>query len=102
MTDTTTGRRPAAQAAGGSDAVTIWPVVCGTGHRELDPRAYGDDVWSWVRSELHRVAVKLRDRHRTTGVISGMARGFDLELFEVAYAIPGLAVHACSPFPQQA
>jgi hypothetical protein len=30
-----------------------------------------------------------------------MARGFDLELFEAAYATAGLAAHACSPSPQQ-
>jgi len=77
-------------------------MVCGTGHRELNPEIYGEDIWSWVRGELERVAVKLRDQQATTGVISGMARGFDLELFEAVQATAGLAAHACSPFPQQA
>jgi hypothetical protein len=82
--------------------MTAWRMVCGTGHRELDPQVYGEDIWRWVSGELQRITFKLRDEHRTTGVISGMARGFDLELFDVAGATPGLAVHACVPFPQQA
>ncbi len=82
--------------------MTTWRMVCGTGHRELNPEIYGEDIWSWVRGELERVAVKLRDQQATTGVISGMARGFDLELFEAVQATAGLAAHACSPFPQQA
>jgi uncharacterized phage-like protein YoqJ len=84
-----------------------WRQVCGTGHRELDGRRYNDparwedDIWTWVRAELRRVLIKCRDLYGTQGVISGMALGLDLELFEAAEQVEGLAVHACVPFNQQ-
>jgi hypothetical protein len=81
---------------------TTWQTVCGTGHRELDPRQYGVDIWAWVRAETERVLLKLRDVHGTVGAISGLARGFDIELFELVDATSGLTPHACVPFPQQA
>jgi len=85
----------------------VWRQVCGTGHRELDEKQYNDptrwedDIWTWVRKELRRVLVKIRNLHHTENVISGMALGLDLELFEAAEEVGGLAVHACVPFKQQ-
>lgn len=84
----------------------VWRQVCGTGHRELDPKRYNgpewdEDIWVWVRRETRRVLTRLRDDHDTEGGISGMARGFDLELFDAVVATDGVKPHACAPFPQQ-
>lgn len=72
--------------------MTAWPRVMVTGHRFLD--------WLWTRSELERLAVKLRDGHGTTTAVCGMALGADTAWGEAALAA-GLAVEAHVPFPQQ-
>lgn len=73
-----------------------WPQVMVTGHRPQHLTAAED----WVRAELDRLAVKLRDLHGLTTGITGMALGADmwwaqsLHLAEVPYV-------AHIPFPQQ-
>ncbi|MER7166999.1 hypothetical protein ABT336_13155 [Micromonospora sp. NPDC000207] len=64
----------------------VWPTVMVTGHRPKDiPDA------DWVRTELDRIAAKVRDHHGTTAGITGMALGADmwwaqsLHLAEVPY-----------------
>ncbi|MFG1846740.1 hypothetical protein [Micromonospora carbonacea] len=76
---------------------SVWPSVMVTGHRPQHLAAGTED---WVRGELDRLAVKLRDHHGLTTGITGMALGADmwwaqsLHLAEVPYA-------AHIPFPQQ-
>lgn len=50
-----------------------WPVVALTGHR---PARIGGNA-EWVKGQLARVLVKLRDEFATTTVISGCALGTD-------------------------
>ncbi|MFF0822368.1 hypothetical protein ACFYUR_18560 [Micromonospora haikouensis] len=75
----------------------VWPMVMVTGHR---PQHLSDDAVDWVRGELDRIAVKLRDHHGLTCGATGMALGADmwwaqsLHLAEVAYT-------AHIPFPEQ-
>lgn len=75
----------------------IWPTVMVTGHRpqHLDPACH-----AWVRAELARLAVKVRDEHATTTGISGMALGADLWWAD-AVVKAGLKLWAHVPFPQQ-
>jgi uncharacterized phage-like protein YoqJ len=77
--------------------VTSWPAVMVTGHR---PQHLRPDVRPWVRSELVRLALKLRNEHGTTVGISGMAIGADLWWAATAVKA-GLTLHAHVPFPQQ-
>ncbi|GAA0494937.1 hypothetical protein Ade02nite_19460 [Paractinoplanes deccanensis] len=68
-----------------------------TGHRiqHLTP-----DMRPWVRAELARLAVKLRDEHGMTAGICGMAIGADLWWAD-AVVRAGLRLEAHVPFPQQ-
>jgi hypothetical protein len=77
--------------------MTTWPMVMVTGHRpqHLRPADRG-----WVRSELDRLAVKLRDEHGTTTGVSGMALGAD-QWWADAVVRAGLHLEAHVPFPQQ-
>lgn len=75
----------------------IWPTVMVTGHR---PQHLRPDARPWVRAELLRLAVKLRDEHGATVGISGMAIGADLWWAD-AVIKAGLDLHAHVPFPQQ-
>lgn len=70
-------------------------VTCGTGHRELQA---GDPAW--VAEQLPKACVWLRDVAGTRFVISGMGRGYDLDLAEAALAA-GLALWAAIPFEGQ-
>jgi hypothetical protein len=72
------------------------PWVSATGHREL---AEGDRVWA--RSELARVAAKLRDGWDCNTGISGMARTVDQDWAAVVVDA-GLRLCAMIPFPGQA
>ncbi|MEV5211364.1 hypothetical protein AB0K35_28210 [Micromonospora sp. NPDC053740] len=76
----------------------VWPTVMVTGHRPQHLRP--DSLHVWVRSELDRLALKLRDVHGMTCGISGMAIGADLWWADslVKAAVPFVA-HI--PFPQQ-
>ena len=74
-----------------------WPTVAATGHRpqHLDPGQR-----AWVRAELRRVVLKLRDQHGLQVGISGMAIGTDLWWAdELVRADVALWAHV--PFPQQ-
>jgi hypothetical protein len=55
--------------------VTGWPTVALTGHR---PQHLSAPARDWVRTELDRLAIKLRDDCGMTVGISGMAAGSDL------------------------
>lgn len=76
-----------------SDTATF-PAVALTGHRELPDEDH-------VRSELTRVAARLRDEHGTRIAISGMALGADT-LWAQAGEAAGLELHAFIPFEEQA
>jgi|GEM_PF-1468357 len=73
-----------------------YPVAMLTGHRRLSPAQF-----AFVRAELVRIAIKLRDQHGTTTAISGMALGADTVWAE-AILDAGLDLWAYLPFPQQA
>lgn len=74
-----------------------WDTACATAHREL-----GDGArLTWIKGELFRVALKLKDRHGTTTGMSGMALGGDLEWAE-AVLFADLRLHAAVPFRAQA
>ncbi len=75
----------------------IWPTVMVTGHR---PQHLHPDARPWVRSELRRLAVKLRDEHGTVEGVSGTALGADLWWAD-AVVKAGLKLWAHAPFPQQ-
>jgi hypothetical protein len=77
--------------------VTVWPTVMVTGHRpqHLDP-----DVRPWVRSELDRLAEKLRGECGADVGVSGMAIGADLWWAD-SVVRAGLRLWAHVPFPQQ-
>lgn len=77
--------------------MSLWPAVMVTGHR---PQHLHPDVRPWVRSELERLAVKLRAEHGTHVGISGMALGADLWWAD-AVVKAGLKLWAHVPFPQQ-
>jgi uncharacterized phage-like protein YoqJ len=77
--------------------VKTWPIVMVTGHR---PQHLHPKVRPWVRSELERLALKLRHEHGTATGISGMAIGSDLWWAD-AVVKAGLKLWAHVPFPQQ-
>jgi hypothetical protein len=77
--------------------VTIWPTVMVTGHR---PQHLAPDVHDWVRSELARLAVKLKTEHGMACGVSGMAIGADLWWAD-ALVTNGIPLWAHVPFPQQ-
>lgn len=74
-----------------------WPTVCATGHRPQHLQPHSHD---WVRTELARIAVKLRDHHGTTVGISGMALGVD-QWWAQAVLDAGLALWAYIPSEEQ-
>ncbi|GAA5091450.1 NADAR family protein [Nocardia iowensis] len=74
-----------------------WPRVALTGHREHLIRPGSRD---WVRAELDRIAVKLRDEHDTEIASSGLATGSDTWWAESALAA-GLTLWGYQPFPEQ-
>lgn len=74
-----------------------WDTVSATGHR---PQHLTTDERLWVRGELARITVKLRDHHGMTTGVSGMALGTDLWWAgELVTAEVDLWAHV--PFPQQ-
>ncbi|WKW84878.1 DprA-like ssDNA binding protein [Microbacterium phage SallyK] len=76
----------------------IFPRVALTGHR---PQGIPAESHDWVKLELERLAIKLRDEHGTQVGISGMALGSDIWWAQaVKYA--WLDLWAFIPFPQQA
>jgi uncharacterized phage-like protein YoqJ len=75
-----------------------WRTVAATGHRPQHLLGFSET--DWVRAELARVAVKLRDEHGMTCGISGMAIGTDL-WWAAAVVDAGLKLSAHIPFPQQ-
>lgn len=77
--------------------MTTWPIVMVTGHR---PQHLSPGVRLWVRTELRRLALKLRNEHGTNTGISGMAIGADLWWAD-AVVKAGLKLWAHVPFPQQ-
>ncbi|WP_107657471.1 NADAR family protein [Nocardia suismassiliense] len=79
------------------DPADRWPRVALTGHREHLIRPASRD---WVRSELDRIAVKLRDHHDTEIASSGLATGSDTWWAESALAA-GLTLWGYQPFPEQ-
>lgn len=77
-------------------ADVTWPIVAGTGHRELDAGAT-----AWCREKIPAAARWLRDECGTRIIISGMARGFDL-MWAAAALDAGLELWAYIPFKEQA
>lgn len=77
--------------------MTAWPTVMVTGHR---PKYLSPNSRAWVRAELARLAVQLRDFHGMTCGISGMALGSDQWWAEAVLAA-GVGLEAHVPFPQQ-
>lgn len=80
-----------------AEAVTPWRTVAATGHR---PQHMTPDERAWVRAELPRVVVKLRDEYGMTVGVSGMAIGTDL-WWAAALVDAGVDLWAHIPFPQQ-
>lgn len=93
MSHPPSGRDPTSR----EPAMTTWPTVMVTGHR---PQHLSPDVRPWVRAELNRLAVKLRDEHGMAVGISGMAIGSDLWWADALVA-NGIPLWAHVPFPQQ-
>nr|WP_221374377.1 DUF1273 domain-containing protein [Actinoplanes polyasparticus] len=77
--------------------MAAWPTVMVTGHR---PQHLAPADRPWVRSELNRLAVKLRAEHGTQVGVSGMAIGSDLWWTD-SVDRAGLKLWAHIPFPQQ-
>lgn len=75
----------------------VWPQVMVTGHR---PHHLPVGAPAWVRGELDRIAVKLRDGHGMTAGITGMALGADL-LWAASLHRAGVPYVAHIPFPEQ-
>ncbi|RBO85153.1 NADAR family protein [Nocardia puris] len=77
---------------------SAWTRVALTGHREhlIEPQDR-----AWVRGELRRLAVKLRDQHHTEVAASGLATGSD-QWWAAAAIDAGLDVWGYQPFPGQA
>ncbi|MFY1686435.1 hypothetical protein [Plantactinospora sp. WMMB782] len=74
-----------------------WATVCATGHR---PQHLTTAERLWVRGELARIVVKLRDECGMTCGVSGMAIGTDL-WWAAALVDAGVDLWAHVPFPQQ-
>jgi uncharacterized phage-like protein YoqJ len=75
----------------------MWPTVMVTGHRPQHLMTVETD---WVKAEVSRVVVKLRDEHGMTCGISGMAIGTDL-WWAAAVVNAGVRLWAHIPFPGQ-
>lgn len=80
------------------DPAQHWPRAAVTGHR---PDAFTPDQVTWVKDELTRLAVKLRDAHGTHVAISGAAQGADTWWAHAA-TTARLDVWAYVPFTAQA
>lgn len=81
------------------DPDTRWYRAALTGHRE---KAIDDaNAREWVRDELARIAVKLRDEHSTSVALTGLAIGSDTWWAQAAEAA-GLDLWGYQPFPEQA
>lgn len=76
----------------------IFPRVMVTGHR---PQGIPAQSQEWVKLELERLAIKLRDQSRTEVGVSGMALGSDI-WWAQAVKFAWLDLWAFIPFPQQA
>ncbi|WP_194838770.1 NADAR family protein [Nocardia sp. XZ_19_369] len=74
-----------------------WPRVALTGHREHLIHPADRD---WVRAELDRITVKLRDHHDTEIASSGLATGSDSWWADSALTA-GLTLWGYQPFPEQ-
>lgn len=79
------------------DPADRWPRVALTGHREHLIRPADRD---WVRAELDRIIVKLRDHHDTEIASSGLATGADTWWAQSALTA-GLTLWGYQPFPEQ-
>ncbi|WP_051407386.1 SLOG family protein [Nocardia sp. CNY236] len=77
------------------DPVDRWTRVAVTGHRPHDI-----EQPSWVRDELDRLAVKLRDQHATQVALTGLAIGSDTWWAQSAIAAE-LRLWGYQPFPGQ-
>ena len=75
-----------------------FPRVMVTGHR---PQGIPAESHDWVKLELERLAIKLRDEHGTEVGISGMALGSDI-WWAQSVKFAWLDLWAFIPFPQQA
>lgn len=75
-----------------------FPRVMVTGHR---PNGIPPQSHEWVKRELERLAIKLRDENGTEVGISGMALGSDI-WWALAVKYAWLDLWAFIPFPQQA
>lgn len=75
-----------------------FPRVMVTGHR---PQGIPAESHEWVKFELERLAVKLRDQNGMQYGISGMALGSDI-WWAQATVFAWLELWAYIPFPQQA
>lgn len=80
------------------DATPGFSRVAVTGHR---PQSMTNPQTIWAFGELIRLAQKLKDDHRTTTAISGMALGAD-SMWHQAARIAGLDLWAYIPFEDQA
>lgn len=76
----------------------LFPRAMVTGHR---PQKLPAESLGWVELELERLAIKLRDQHRTEVGISGMALGADI-WWAKAVKFAWLDLWAFIPFPTQA
>lgn len=76
---------------------TAWPTVMVTGHR---PQHLNPATHAWVRAELTRLAVKLRDAHGMALGVTGMALGADLWWADSLHRA-GVPFAAHIPFEQQ-
>ncbi|MBF6341272.1 DUF1768 domain-containing protein [Nocardia abscessus] len=79
------------------DPADRWPRVALTGHRE---HLIHPDTHPWVRGELERIIVKLRDHHGTETASSGLATGADTWWAEAA-STAGLRLWGYQPFAAQ-
>ncbi|WP_165947283.1 SLOG family protein [Micromonospora sp. 15K316] len=77
--------------------MSAWEVAAATGHR---PQHLTAEERRWIRAELKRIAVKLRDEHGTATGVSGMALGTDLWWADETDTA-GMKLWAHVPFPQQ-
>lgn len=75
----------------------VAPRVMVTGHR---PQNLPPESHDWVKLELERLAVKLRDEHGMRYGISGMALGADI-WWALAVKYAWVDLWAFIPFPQQ-
>lgn len=75
----------------------VWPVVMVTGHR---PQHLTPPDADWIREQLDRIALKLRDQHSTRHGITGMALGVDMWWADTLH-LADIPYTAHIPFPEQ-